>query len=315
MLGTLCECFVWNDVSSPDDMVGLKMDRLARVPEGGKSAFIQRAINKANDKKTGDLLPVVPERSTGMESLIRALKKEDPKVHVDLLSKLPAITLEDTASQCLPKGELVDDIETCKTKRRSKGIAHPFIFVELAKYLPVWALKDPSQDVSDDDTPVSKEILGLAKALGAPPKAKAKLSLVQWIAAFDRYAIAAAATNQLTLPAALAHKDLVLKLGSQASSSGRRIEVGIIYDELVRSSWANRSYHGEKLDLASEGGVLDKAMLAQAEAIYDSKAKHTRSFNDKGHNRQWNSQGSSFLGKRPFYKDFERDHKKARTGY
>ncbi len=44
------------------------------------------------------------------------------------------------------------------------------------------------------------------------PRSKQKLSLLQWTAAFDRYAVAAASCGQMSYASALAHKDVVLQV-------------------------------------------------------------------------------------------------------
>ena len=68
----------------------------------------------------------------------------------------------------MPKGELVDEMATLKAKLKRKGINDLLVFVELSKYLPFWSTsKHDYVDPSDDEVSVSKEIQGLAKALGA----------------------------------------------------------------------------------------------------------------------------------------------------
>ena len=324
-LEPIAKCLEKNDVLSKFDMIGLKVDSLVDAPTGGKGAFLQRAVDKANREETQASLPKGPERSTGMESFIQMLKKEDPKEHVDLKSKQPRMTMEDTDSSCLPERKLVDDIASNITRLKKKGIRQPFIYVDLAKYVPFWAQPGASKDKSDpnrEEILVSDEVKGMAKVFGVETKSEHKLTLIQWMAAFDRYAIAAAANGQLTMPQALAHKNLVLNVCWKACAGGRRTSVGLFYDELVRKDWAARAYHGdETLNLRTACKTKDKDLLEQAEGLYDEETKKSRStrkpwWNDqaKGH---WNNDRAHY-GKRPFatdnkFKNFGRDWKKART--
>ena len=52
----------------------------------------------------------------------------------------------------------------------------------------------------------SKAIKQLAQALGAKSPAKRPLTPMQWSIAFDRYAVAAAATSQLAFTTLMSHK-------------------------------------------------------------------------------------------------------------
>ena len=75
----------------------------------------------------------------------------------------------------------------------------------------------------------------------------------QWIAAFQRYAIAAAAATvdgQYGAPiwrfdSSMAHMDVVLKIATGARNTQRPQWLGMIYDRIARKSWAERAAANE----------------------------------------------------------------------
>ena len=169
--------------------------------------------------------------------------------------------------------------------------------MDLAKYVPLWANTQSDDDSSsDDDKPVAKEVRGLAATLnkaigGKDNKEKKTLPVVQWMAAFERYAIAAVATEQLTLAQTIAHKNLVLKIGCKAKGSSRSFAVSIIYDTLVRKDWAARAYHEDStLVMSKVCGEFDTDILGQAEASFD---EHRGKRQPKTKGNTWGEKGSS----------------------
>ena len=66
------------------------------------------------------------------------------------------------------------------------------------------------------------------------------MTVIQWRAAFDRYALAAHATGQLPLHFALAHADNVMRICDEGKAKGRPLFLGVIYDQLARRKWADK---------------------------------------------------------------------------
>ena len=60
------------------------------------------------------------------------------------------------------------------------------------------------------------------------------MDLASWLIAFDRYALAAAATNQMSFKASMSHKNIVVDVAMTAASENRRPLLGVIYDEVAR---------------------------------------------------------------------------------
>ena len=63
------------------------------------------------------------------------------------------------------------------------------MYVELHKFLPHWAETASTEGATSD----------------------ARLTMLQWVAAWDRYAIAATAAGEMTYASAAAHKDVILQ--------------------------------------------------------------------------------------------------------
>ena len=80
------------------------------------------------------------------------------------------------------------------------------------------------------------------QALNLPCATKRKtfMTVIQWRAAFDRYALAAHATGQLPLHLALAHADNVMRICDEGKAKGRPLFLGVIYDQLARRKWADK---------------------------------------------------------------------------
>ena len=77
--------------------------------------------------------------------------------------------------------------------------------------------------------------------------------------------------------AAQSHKDVFLQLAVGASARGRRARVALIYDELVRRKWSDKSLSGDaRLDIAQVAGVVDEAAFRQAEADFDARVRQPK---------------------------------------
>ena len=61
-----------------------------------------------------------------------------------------------------------------------------------------------------------------------------RLDLCTWQVAYDRYALAAQITGQLSFRDAMVHKSVVLEVAANAKSVGRRPLLGVVYDEVAR---------------------------------------------------------------------------------
>ena len=154
--------------------------------------FIARAISKSEADFMRSAVPARVDRSEGLNTLMNAMRKESQHVHIDLEAELKRMGFGDWHHALRPDGEKVDALATQAQKLRNKGIQDPFIFSELKNFLPCWSGAQPESDASSDDEPRHKHDKARAKRSSKIQN----LSLLQWVSAFDRYAMAAAATNQ-----------------------------------------------------------------------------------------------------------------------
>ena len=283
-----------NEVHIVEDLVGLDFGVLKEIPSGGVGAFIVRALRKANS-----LTASQPSQSAGppvaaeaLQSLLASVKTE-PKPHVNLLDKLSRHHLGDLNASCLPDGEVVDDLEAEIRKLRKKGIAKPFVYVELAKFLPHWCLPNGEAPSEEEDDNV--HLKAIAKAMGAPQKAKRPLGFIDWSIAFDRYMLAAAATDQWSFPAALAYKNVVLEVGMGASAKGRKPWLGVIYDEVARKDWSRKAYAGIEFDIDAASRVINEEFLLRAEKKFDQKVQERQATRSGAH-QSWHQKSSDSRG-------------------
>jgi hypothetical protein len=89
-------------------------------------------------------------------------------------------------------------------KEKAKGVKNPFVYVDMRAFLPPWCAKEvqADSDTEDDASNAAKE---LQRTLGLKTKAyKPHLNLSQWLAAYERYSLAAVMTGQWDLPTAMA---------------------------------------------------------------------------------------------------------------
>ena len=115
-----------------------------------------------------------------------------------------------------------DALATEVQRAKAKGIEHPFIYTELAKFQPLCARGAGGSP--DDDEPASKEVAALAKALGRGTAAESQplLAWTPWHQAYDAWSLAAAVTDQISYTSAMAHKNVVLQASpSWPPSAGR----------------------------------------------------------------------------------------------
>ena len=126
------------------------------------------------------------------------------------------------SSQLLPSGVAVDELANNIAKLKKKGVLEPFVCVKMETFLPPWAMEQSSEIEESDANGKDRWNRQIAEAMNsAPEKVKRTMGIVEWIAAFDRYALAAEVTCQMRFASALAHKNVCLRIAANAKSKSR----------------------------------------------------------------------------------------------
>ena len=317
---SIIDVFAHNDIHYPVDLVGADISSMVvptphETDEGevvvlstGKKSFITRVAAKADqialsEQAANSLVLAQPSsQSSELVAFVNALKKEPKKVHVDLVEKLKHVSLASLHRRCWPKGSLVDELATDIGKLREKGITSPFVFVDLRKFLPPFALDFHDEVEESEEEKVGKDVKALAKALGAKEKTTKYLSMIQWFLAFDKYAVAAAVTDQLPFTASFAYKNTVSQVGVQANTKYRSYAVAIYYDEIVRKRWAELTYgNDDSLDIVAECTKINEDALQEAQAKFEAKGIKSRLSTDTN----WHS-GQAWSGHKHHSGSFKR---------
>jgi hypothetical protein len=109
-------------------------------------------------------------------------------------------------------------------------------------------------------------------ALGAALKAAAQTpkffrSVSQWNAVYLRYAVVATSLEQLTWSAVVAHVDVVMRIAEEARMKGDTPFVAVLYDDLLRRSFANRAEKRDpQLDIEAQSAKVNAEILILAKS-------------------------------------------------
>ena len=274
------------DITCYADLIGTSRDDVVANSvmevKVGTSGFIQRAFVKASKQDQLAQLqlplangflshaPATPQMTIapGPDDFAAAMvavmdrKESEPKpaLHINLDATISKIDLSGLPQPVWPKSSAVDQLANDAVKLRKKGIDKPFVCVDIKTFLPSWA--ENAKAITPKDQPADEDAQLQSK----------RLDVIRWQAAFDKYAMGAAASEQLNYASALAHKDICMQIALRAplGATPRRAALGVIYDEEARKSWALRSASGEfSFDVNVAAKVMDPVILRQAEATYD----------------------------------------------
>ena len=234
------------------------------------------------------------ERSdkSGVKDPFDLIKEGEVVVHVDLAAKIPASCFASGVAQMLcvadlcvcqamtlatlpealwPVQEVANKLASLRAKAVKAKVVVPFPLIDLvcaacwaplrtraacmcicckADYLPGWS----SDAVAAVDAPQGQ-------------KAKGKMDIVRWVAAFQAYALAAdAAEVMCSFPcwaplsagcvctcifgqvwkysSAIAHMNVCLEIASKAALEKKRFSLAIVYDEVCRREWSVKASRG-----------------------------------------------------------------------
>ena len=189
-------------------------------------------------------------------------KPEKQLVHVDLSAAIEKLSFKGLPQTCWPISSTVDMTSEAAKKREKDKIAKPFVFVDLAAFVRSWVPDAGSahgaEAPQEGDIPADK-------------KMRQKLDFAVWSLAFDKWAMAAAAAEQLSFASALVHKQICTRLAMRAHLKGRGRPLGVWYDEIARCSWAERSICGDStFDVETAARARDEELVLEAECNLDA---------------------------------------------
>ena len=283
-LTDVCKAFAKSGLCNKSELMGMTVADLEENPKGAKRAIMLKAFDAVNLKEISNSLPSAGQETAlastirqavdgvsrqALSNLATAMRLEDKSVRVPMESMLKQTTLAGLGKSCLPQGALVDELATQASKLVKRGVTKPFVAVDLRKYVPHWCAVGSMDSMEDAEEPSSmgKEVgKVMAKQLGYQEKPQKGLTIMQWQLACDRFAIAAAACDQLKYTSAMAHKVVCMKVAARADAKGRSQWLAVIYDRLARKHWAEMAYYntdGFDVNVASlqvDNGLLDDAM-------------------------------------------------------
>ena len=275
----VAELLVKNDMLEAEDLCDTNPRELKGASDLGevKLAMLQRVVNKVTETENAKSVVTAPTGASACDvasELAKVLGKpeKEEKVIVDVGPGLSTVSLTGLDADFWPRPTAVNSLATEGAKLKKQGVAQPYVFADLRKFVPLWLSSDKQEE---DDTAVEDRKSAAAELLEELGRSKARkpmstMSFPRWSAAFDQYAVAAAVTKQWSYVASFTHKAVVGKL---ASEKERPVGVAVIYDELVRQRIATRvASKAPGFSQDTPVTEVDRNMLERAQAVYKDRA-------------------------------------------
>ena len=103
-----------------------------------------------------------------------------------------------------------------------------------ADYQPVWLDEDGAPTLKAKKGDHRQPSVSTRCALLCLCICICRLDFAWWLLAWDRYALAAAATQQMSFQLAMKHRNNIANIATEALVEGKSTRVAVVYDELVR---------------------------------------------------------------------------------
>jgi hypothetical protein len=209
---------------------------------------------------------LLPENVAAFDEFLGQRKLAAKKVHYMLGSHLDKINVIGLSKDAWPDGQAMNAAVTDAVRRKAlmadAGVSfevEPFVCVDLRNFEPKWVNANELKDDLDDPE-------GKPKA-----KNKQRQATPRWNIAYDKWALFAAARGHLAFAKCLEHKEVCQKIAfrAQLGSKPRKAVLGVIYDEMARAKWAARCMQDPFFKPDEVAGVLDEAVLREAEVAFD----------------------------------------------
>ena len=206
-----------------------KRSRSAESRKEEKRAEKKRRRAEENETKTGrgevNLAAV-------LENLGVAIKPKIQMLSINTGDKMKSLGLDESfdLDQCPPQMAVRKLLTKATEQQKALGMKGvPFVNMNLKEFLPGWCA---------EASPVL-EGHGIGDSRN---NSKGELDPVTWRLAWRRFALAAAMVGTMPFDAAKLHINEVDKLTLEGRTmGGRRVNLGIIYDEVCRRKWSEYS--------------------------------------------------------------------------
>jgi len=206
-----------------------KRSRSAEARKELKRAERKRRKVEENEKSTSsgqvDLAAV-------LETLGVAMKPKPQLLAINTVERMKALELDESfdLDQCPPQMAVRKLLSKATEQQKALDMKRlPFVTMNLREFLPGWCA---------DASPVLAAH-GTAESANSH---KGVLDPVTWRLAWSRFALAAAMVGTMPMDAAMIHRTEVNKLTLEGRTmGGRRVNLGIVYDEVCRRKWSEYS--------------------------------------------------------------------------
>ena len=240
---------------------------------GQASPAVQTMQNQTFSNKAVNLLGADASAS----ALAAALQSKE--VDVPALLKQATPNLGTWPFHLLPETALFQVLQA-HTDAAKAASRTPFLYVDLTakEVLPLWLAPDqvggkhlvpgecdhlPELGRASSSSAVSALGQALKASMQGPRFFR---SVHQWTAAFLQYLPAALACEHMNLQAAMSHQAMVTRLAEEARIAGKSPFIALVYDDLLRRSWAMRAERNDPdLDIAGESAKLNNMIFSAPE--------------------------------------------------
>jgi len=298
LVESLADALLKGLVFEPCDLAEIRAEDF-NLDQPGLRGFLTVAIRAARaiwaPQQEAHNAALVNQSQLAVLSDKKSEKKE--KVHVNLTHEWSDLSLSTIPANFQPSGQLVDSIATELKAQKERGIATPYIYTSMDKFLPPWVKGFCSEAGCDeaDGEKDSHTVREIGRVLGVQRKKAKFLSLVEWSAAYDLFALAMVATHQMSLVATVAHRSNCIRIANSAFAEKRRHPLAVHYDSLVRQSWAHRAFNQEVgFDVNAEALKIDRDILERARELFDAYKKVEDDANDDAEDTKGKGNHKSF---------------------
>lgn len=252
----IAKVLVHNQFVELADLAGADVKHISQpegtVLSGAQWAFIMQQIDRMHVGRAPPLTPAIS--MVGPSSVAAGISADDfaaavdrrrkPIVaHIDMQTKLAAVSLSATTVATLPKSREVDELGADVKRLTESGVAKPFPYCELKKFLPPWMTG----------------VLGATKTM----------PFGLWVAAYQRWSLAAVCNGLADIASCNAHLDNCLRAGVESSAAGRSASLNVVYDEVVRKKLADLAHAGlAGFEINAALSLYDRDAIALAEIIF-----------------------------------------------